>query len=118
MNKQKLAKCAVKMKADMRVMHGLLDNTPEMEDSRYLMLVCMMNQFRLELFANLAMIGVEIPMTERETAPGDGETPTKKRDWVVQQERPPEPWKTPVSQTVEPSKKNPFAGNGFGGKAW
>jgi len=111
MNKPKLADCALRIKADLREMHGLLDDTTEMEDSRYLMLITMFNQLRLELFSNLAMIGVEIPMTERETAPGDMQAPTRKRDWNFLQKPAPEQRKTPVPQAVQPTE-NPFASNG------
>lgn len=107
MNKTELIKAALSLKKDFRWMHGLLDDTAEMPDSKYVQIVTQMNELRCELFSALAMIGVEIQMTERETAPGDMQAPTRKRDWNMLQKPELKGQESPVPTPIQ--TENPFA---------
>lgn len=97
------------LKKNFTTCHQLLDNTPELEDSKYLQLVCQLNEFRQDLFSALCGLGIVIPMTEREVAPGDGQRATAKRKWhgaLDGQEEPAAVLK-PTIEVIVPTR-NPF----------
>ena len=100
---------AKSLKRNLRDCHRLLDSSSDLPDIKYIQLVCLINELRRELFSALAMIGVEIPMTEREVQPGGGEVETKKRDWAMHQKP---QGNSAVAPPVTPTE-NPFARNGW-----
>ena len=79
MSAKELEVCARQVKRLLRELHGIMDRTPELDENQYIMVTTSMNIFRHDLFAALGKAGIVIPMSGRETAPGDFEAATRNR---------------------------------------